>query len=255
MISHFKRRDSIYLYISLILVVIGYAAAILFKTRPIDVYSMEKAGLFGDSFGVITCFFTALGFIGLLINLKEQRTYNNRQVFETNFFQMLSHLNEITKDVGYTKTHMTDPDSIYYGREAVFHLANIFKNYYGYNLFRSQGNYDKDRLENVIINFESFWDDHGGKLSHYFRWLYNILNFIESKDDIDKDFYVKLIFAQLSNQELFLIFYSALTPRGFNFQKFIIKYQMMSNFESSELLDESHSKFMSEANFWNKKRQ
>lgn len=195
-----------------------------------------------------------MGFIGLLINLKEQRANNNRQIFETNFFQMLNHLNEITKDVGFTKTHMEDPDSIYYGREAIFHLASIFKNYYGYNLFNHGSDYEKDKIENVIINFESFWDDHGGKLSHYFRWLYNMLNFIESKKDIDKGFYVKLISAQLSNQELLLMFYSALTPRGFNFQKFIIKYQMMSNFESSELLDESHSKFMSKADFWSKAR-
>lgn len=59
--SHFKKRGSIYLYISLMLVVLGYAGVILYKTRPIDVYSMEKAGLFGDSFGVITCFFYSFG--------------------------------------------------------------------------------------------------------------------------------------------------------------------------------------------------
>ncbi|WP_058959246.1 hypothetical protein [Type-E symbiont of Plautia stali] len=113
--KHFQIYGPRYLYIILILIVILYAIFVLYKTRPIDVYSMERAGMFGDSFGVITCLFTALGFVGLLINLREQSSNNKRQVFENHFFQMLNHLNEITKDINvseYNPILMRDEETV-----------------------------------------------------------------------------------------------------------------------------------------------
>lgn len=256
--SHFKENKKYYLGGLILSTVAGYGLLLLAITWPIDKFTVANAGVFGDSFGVITCLFTALGFLGLLINLFEQRTYialqqanAKKQEFESNFFQMLNHLNEITKDIGHTKNSIgDDPPSIYYGREAIYNLATLYRLTYGPNLSTIVSGDDINSFEHVTKSFETFWDHYGIKLSHYFRWLYNLLKFVESRDDIDKDFYVKLISAQLSNQELFLIFYSALTERGRNFQKFIIKYDMMSNFEPSELLNASHTKFIASTKFW-----
>lgn len=56
-----------------LLVVIGYAVFLLCITSPISVLSIEKAGQFGDSFGVITCLFSGLAFSGVLVTVYLQR--------------------------------------------------------------------------------------------------------------------------------------------------------------------------------------
>ena len=51
----------------------GYALFLLCATAPISVLSIEKAGQFGDGFGVVTCLFSGLAFSGVLITLYLQR--------------------------------------------------------------------------------------------------------------------------------------------------------------------------------------
>ncbi|KAJ9434487.1 putative phage abortive infection protein [Pantoea sp. YR343] len=238
---------------ALLMVVLGYAGVILYKTRPIDVYSMEKAGLFGDSFGVITCFFTALGFIGLLINLKEQRANSKKQFFENNFFQMLNHLNEITKDIDYVLKEPGPVITSFYGKSAFSELAGHLRNNYEVTSRELFFDPSKDEMQKVEFCYEKFWGLFGSKLGHYYRWLYNMLTYIDLYGGDNKDFYVKLVTAQLSNQELLLIYYNACFSRGKNFQNYIVKYQMMGNLESRELFLDEHESFISGVNFWRPK--
>ena len=51
----------------------GYAVFVLVAAAPISELSVEKAGQFGDSFGVITCLFSGFAFSGVLITLLLQR--------------------------------------------------------------------------------------------------------------------------------------------------------------------------------------
>ncbi len=65
-----------------LLVVGGYAMFLLCATVPISVLSIEKAGQFGDSFGVITGLFSGLAFSGVLVTLYLQREEMKRSVQE-----------------------------------------------------------------------------------------------------------------------------------------------------------------------------
>ena len=47
-------------------IVLAYAAFIIFMTWPISTYSMDKAGVFGDSFGILTSVFSGLAFAGVI---------------------------------------------------------------------------------------------------------------------------------------------------------------------------------------------
>ena len=53
--------------------VMFYALFLLCVTAPVNVLSIEKAGQFGDSFGVITSLFSGFAFSGVLITLLLQR--------------------------------------------------------------------------------------------------------------------------------------------------------------------------------------
>lgn len=249
--KHFQIYGPRYLYIILILIVILYAIFVLYKTRPIDVYSMERAGMFGDSFGVITCLFTALGFVGLLINLREQSSNNKRQVFENHFFQMLNHLNEITKDINvseYNPILMRDEETV--GRATFKTMNDALKVKYKFK--KKELSEDLSNRGYLSSQYERFWDEYGRHLGHYFRWLYHLMGFVDKSEYNDKDFYIKLICAQLSNQELVLLFYNSSFVRGDTFKPLLIKYQIMSNTEKEDLANSSHSLLIPELKFWNK---
>lgn len=52
--------------------VLAYAVTLIAFTWPIDEYSLDRSGLFGDSFGVVTCLFSGLAFAGMIITIHMQ---------------------------------------------------------------------------------------------------------------------------------------------------------------------------------------
>lgn len=52
---------------------VAYALVIIWLTWPVSEYSMTKAGLFGDSFGLLTSFFSALAFLGMIATILLQK--------------------------------------------------------------------------------------------------------------------------------------------------------------------------------------
>lgn len=65
-----------------LLLVSGYALFLLCVTAPVSAISIEKAGQFGDSFGIVTCLFSGLAFSGVLITLYLQREAIKRSEHE-----------------------------------------------------------------------------------------------------------------------------------------------------------------------------
>ncbi|MFW9641928.1 hypothetical protein V3H44_22885 [Vibrio parahaemolyticus] len=52
---------------------IGYLGALFYLTWPISEFSIEKSGVFGDSFGPLTALFSGLAFAGMIITILMQR--------------------------------------------------------------------------------------------------------------------------------------------------------------------------------------
>lgn len=126
------------------LVFLAYAALILWLTWPITTFSVQNAGTFGDSFGVLTSLFTGLGFAGLLttillqredlklsrtelqetrdeIRLQSETFY--RQRFEDAFYRMLSLYKENLRDIAIRK----EGETRVYGIDALTHLTAKFE--------------------------------------------------------------------------------------------------------------------------------
>jgi len=51
----------------------GYAALLICGAMPIQSFSIEAAGQFGDAFGVISCLFSGIAFAGVFITIALQR--------------------------------------------------------------------------------------------------------------------------------------------------------------------------------------
>lgn len=97
----------------------------------------------------------------------------------------------------------------------------------------------------IYINFYS---EHQAELGHYFRYLYNIIKFVldnKFESDTQKK-YLNLVQAQLSNQELGLIFYNVNSDLGNNsegkkqFRDWLDEYSFLENMDPSSLQDKFH---------------
>lgn len=252
-----RRMGKLVIYTcSVLLVVVSYALFLIWKTWPINSWSISNAGVFGDSFGVITCLFTAFAFIGVIVNIDMQREDIARQQrnlehqnFEGNFFQMLNHLDEIIKelsvDIKDTNTYKTKTTI---GRAAFNVILKSLKEDFKFNEIVIEE--DSKREVYFSSKYDWFWNAHGANLGHYFRWLYHLMAFVDKSEVDDKEFYFKLIGAKLSTQELVLLFYNSSFIRGGNFKPLLIKYDVMSNVEVKDLANSSHRHLIQHVRFW-----
>lgn len=93
--------------------------------------------------------------------------------------------------------------------------------------------------------FDEYWSDRRQDLGHYFRFLYNIIRFIDDNDGIDSDHatkeqYIKILRAQLSDYELALLLVTSIGPHGTKFQKYIKKYRILDNLPDELFITNEH---------------
>ncbi|GAB3303096.1 putative phage abortive infection protein [Hymenobacter tenuis] len=107
----------------------------------------------------------------------------------------------------------------------------------------------------IIIRkeYENFYHKVQYNLGHYFRNLYHIYKYVHTTtliEEKEKQFYCNIVRAQLSTDELVLIFYNSLTPTQYfsetpnlgypNFKYLIDKYDVLQNMNDRLLLDKAH---------------
>jgi hypothetical protein len=110
-----------------------------------------------------------------------------------------------------------------------------------------------NKEQNIKKEYEMFFHRVQYNLGHYFRNLYHIYKYVHVTKLIEsneKQFYCNIVRAQLSSDELVLIFYNSLTPVNYfserpnlgypNFKYLIDKYDILQNMNSRLLLDKEH---------------
>ena len=197
---------------------------------------------------------------------------SRKQDFENHLFQMFSTLRDMVGIMG-----KNNKRGMFYINEAVNELKNKYfiddLNKYESNqlmLYGTQENQKELRarirteiekrmfsLEYVSKQYEIFFEDNHQNLGHYFRYTYNIFKFIE-KNNLSikrKKYYVGLLQAQLSNDELGLHFYNALSKlgkycngKGILFTWFE-DYNFLENIDDNSLMSKHHFKFYPKTKF------
>lgn len=109
-------------------------------------------------------------------------------------------------------------------------------------------NYEKEIIKNIVDKLDNSntrmeiqktrkfqyipFEGHQSRLGHYFRHLYQTINYVDKQDlDIDKYDYIKILRAQLSiSEEALLMFYS-ISRLGVNWEnkKLITKYRLIKH--------------------------
>lgn len=128
------------------------------------------------------------------------------------------------------------------GRDCFVKFSKGFRNEY------KRLSADKPELSELDIvkeAYKNYYLNHQSDLGHYFRNLYHIFKFIKNSEEENKKSYTSLVRAQLSNDELFLLFYNSISDYGNKkFLPLIEEFHILKNLNRRDFIDEmKHSEF------------
>ena len=230
----------------------------------------DKRGQFGDSFGVVNALFSGLAFAGVICaillqkrelelqrkeledtrtEIKGQKETLQKQNFESSFFQLLNMHSEIVSSIVILETNirrsMAQGDieyTEYSGRRCFGYLLRNLKS----SLEKA---IDENRPQTEVFNHtyeDKFFSIFQTYIGHYFQHLDNVVKFVHEHEFFDeKEFkekkrYTNFIRAQLSSNELGVLFYNCLSDRGAQFKDLVEEYALFEDMPSGVLIDEEH---------------
>lgn len=202
---------------------------------------LASIGVFGDSFNVLTSLFTGLAFSGVIISvilqtteLKEARNEFEKQSlalekqqnemvvqsFDNKFFQMLNLFNNVNNNLIYKTVT---------GKEV---LTKIKKNFE----YAIKDCKNLQHFQNIFDNFNLQYDE---SFKYYFINLYQILKYIDThkNDELKAKEYTNIVRAQLSKNELILLFYNAVGVVEHNHGRYKELVEKYSFFEHLQFRD------------------
>lgn len=194
-------------------------------------------GTFGDFVGgVVNPVLTFLTFMGLLITIILQQrglTEARAGASESTFFEMLSLHNSIVHAMDVQRRNQ---DALH-GRDCFRHFVKVMREAY-------EKSTKPTELERVIEGHEVLWEQFYGDLAHYYRYLYNVIRFIdENMDDKNKVRYIRILRAQLNDDEMVVLFYNGLTDRARKFKVYIEAFSLFDNLPKERLFKLEHKDF------------
>jgi hypothetical protein len=214
--------------------------------------SLAEAGQFGDMFGAVNAMFSGLAFAGVCYaiilqrneikiarseirytriimeeqkeNIKKQNISIQTKSFEDTFFRMLEFLTGITDKIR-LETVIVSSQRMVSGKESFTILLKRLRR----------------KLEIEVRPFDEYYEDfyreNNAILGHYFRFLFNVMNFIDNSEIENKEFYAKIVRAQLSDDEVAVLFYNGLSARGKRFKPLIERYGLLKNLNDRSVMD------------------
>lgn len=237
--------------------------------------NMEERGQFGDMFGFIGALFSGLAFAGLIVTMLQQRedlqnqkdeinlqrqdleaqtealrlqkeeiAQTNKELkeqnktimlqrFENTFFSMLELQQTIVNELRYELVNVE-----YKGRNVLSVIYKQIKN----KAYVDNRLTLEDSIEKYLQCYYTYVFN--GILDHYFRYLYRIIKLVDESQcltNVEKYNYLCLLRAQLSKDELLMLFYNGLSDYGNEkFKPLIEKYALFKNIRSEFLLRHNH---------------
>lgn len=218
----------------------SYLVLLLWNIPFSGVPDAIREGVFGDSLGTLNALFSGLAFSGVLLtllfqrkDLSETRSQIASQQAESQFYNLLSHQQEVVRNFD-LQNKITD--------EVVSRGRDCFRNW-SETLQEIHKNYSVSfgKVESHIIPYELVYEMGRADLSLYFRSLYSVFRFVEKSNyEGDAQFGVVLR-SLLSDYELVLLFYNSLSTRGVKFRRFIYEHALFDNLDPSLLLVPEHA--------------
>lgn len=263
----FLYTSYILLLICVVLIVI-YGVVLYYGEDCECIFSFLLAPLkanFGDimagTVGILLSFASTLF---LFITFKEQRkqfelseTSHKIASFEDTFFNIMSLLSDVRRTtIESLKNHDINSIEGYYYKFVSYFIAvkksSIVEEYF--KELASDNTIDSvvDAAKHEVgLCYKEFVDKAEGNIGYFFRYIFNTIRFVKEQDGsiITKQRYINLLQSQLSDEELALLFYDAISPYGKNkngesvFFDMLEASEMLENISERVLINRSHTKF------------
>jgi len=235
---------------------------LLWAGSGVVLYDLQERGTFGDMFGAANALFSGLAFAALVYTINLQRTELRLQrlelsltraelegqklqlsaqndlmradSFEGSFFRVLTVLGDITNSIDIRRSDGNNVE----GRDCF----SLFYRYFTgrYNALKGHPTI-VDEPSKIDYAFNEFYKSYQGDVGHYFRTLYNLFKLVDQSSIENKRFYTNLVRAQLSNQELLLLFYNCLSPFGNEkFKPLAERYALLKSIPIEQLVRREH---------------
>ncbi len=233
----------------------------------------DERGAFGDMFGAINALFSGCAFAVLIYTLFLQRhelklqrlelkltrdaLYAQQkemasqadtlklQQFENTFFQLMRLHGEIVQAIDLVRTSTGGQRTATHGRDCFSTFLQRLQRAYVTVKARGQS----DELEMVKEAYRVFYNDNASNLGHYFRHLYHIIKFIDENPNVDRRRYRSFLRAQLSSDELTLLFYNCLSHHGAKAKPLVEKYSMLKNMPPDGPFELEHADYFEKRAF------
>jgi len=207
-----------------------------------NLHDWNERGNFGDMFGAINSLFAALALAFVITTLylqiksiHEAREDSQEERFQGIFFRLI----EVEQNVlnGIEHYLMAEGNAIRLAGRRVF--ADFYESLTKHFESLYTANPQENQLTLINRAYLTFYGHEQANVGHYFRTLYNIVKFIDDSTMRDKQTYTNLLRAQLSSNELLLLFYNCLSEKGNRrFKPLVEKYALLENMPYNQLLSD-----------------
>ena len=190
-------------------------------------YGDFVGGFVGSLLSVVLLYYT---FRSQITESKENAKVYIKQQFNATFFHLLHQYNSIIETIS---ARMENEELVtLHGKEALDYYVQQMQTEF------DRGEFYENRKEAVGC-FMNFYVSHGDFTPIYYRTLYRIFDMIEVTDITDKEKveYAKIVRSQLTDSELVLLRYNAMTAYGRNMRKYVVKYNLLKHMPAMGLLE------------------
>ena len=206
-----------------------------------------------DIIGLATLCILFLTFIAIVwysIETMKLRKVNQKQNFDTNFYNLLNNYNYIVSNLEFREHE--DIRNIYKGDQFFKRFYNLFKINYNKSskTYKDKAANEKEVCKIIYNHFYNDHPDYSNNISHYFSSVSQILKFINDADNIDesiKEKYFKVLQSCFTLHELLLLFYHGISSHCDRDTYFLLdRYSLLINISVNDLIDISHLSFYSQ---------
>lgn len=234
-----------------------------------NVYNQLSNNIGDFLWGTIGIIFTSITTLFLFITFKEQREQlritkeqSDKARFETTYFNILGMLKQVQDTVNanisfnYVSTNAKNLVEYYNNFRVAYkkHLdadADLAEFMSSFNTICAN-QVVVEQMQGILANeYENYVASVDCNIGYMYRYIFNTIKFVidddyNQRDTKARDRYLNLLQAQLSNEELCLIFYDAISKYGKNkegkyyFREMLDCTHFLENIDSSFLLDRKH---------------
>lgn len=213
-----------------------FIKTVYFDAPDIDL-TPQNAGLFGDSFGALNAIFSGLAFSALLVTIFQQQKEISEQRFDNLFFQHLNlHALLIRETIYYDPSDQKN----YKGRECYQNIITKFV--------------DEDQdisFSSASIKYKKVYSDNVHIIHPCISSMFFIIRKIDQSKIRNKEDYIGLFKAQLSFEEMILIFFEGLF-RSRELKILVEKYAILEALSHAEVNDDDFIKMYDKAAYGGK---